>query len=132
MHDAQFDPAVTAILANDPACALGPKPGTADSAVIIDDAPGHWLIRTESESGALLVLAETAYPGWRVEVDGQTADVLTAYTTLKAVCVPPGAHEIVWTYAPTIYQVGGIVTLGALLLLLASLVITRRQRTAGA
>lgn len=126
VHEPNFDPASTAIMDSDPACGLNSTSGTPGSVEILDSAPGYWLIRTASESEAILVLAETAYPGWRVEVDGQTAEVLTAYTTLKAVCVPPGAHEIVWTYLPTVYQVGGMVTIATLLLVVAAVIVQRR------
>lgn len=126
VHEPDFDPAVTAILAVDPDCGFDLTAGTSGSAEILESAPGHWLIRTASESGAMLVLAETAYPGWRVEVDEKPAENLTAYTTLKGVCVPPGTHEVVWTYVATVYQVGGFVTIAALLLVMAAVIVQRR------
>jgi hypothetical protein len=126
VHEPDFDPVTTAILAVDPDCGLDSTARTPGSAEILESAPGYWLIRTASESGAILVLAETAYPGWRVEVDGQPAENLTVYTTLKGVCVPPGTHEVVWTYVATIYQVGGIVTIATLLLLVAAVIVQRR------
>jgi uncharacterized membrane protein YfhO len=92
-------------------------PGTAE---ILETSPGRWLLSTRSASASILVLAETAYPGWRVEVDGQPAEILTAYTTLKAVCVPPGEHQVLFSYTPSIYMLGGIVTIMALLVLLAA------------
>ncbi len=126
VHEPDFDPARSAILSSDPACALDGGQGTG-MAAIIESAPGLWLLETSSDSPAILVLAETAYPGWQVEIDGQAVDALTAYTTLKAVCVPAGTHEVVWRYAPTIYQVGGAVTLAAVLLALFAAYRVRRQ-----
>ncbi len=119
VHQPDFDPWTTALLAADPGCALGPAPRTAGTAEIVESEPGRWRIKTDSEAAALLVLAETAYPGWQAAVDGRPAETLTAYTTLKSLCVPAGVHEVVWTYVPTIYQVGGLITMAALLLLLA-------------
>ncbi len=127
VHAPDFDPASTAILDADPGCALGPGEG-GGTAVIETSEPGRWLIRTESETPALLVLAETAYPGWRVTVDGQEARPLTAYTTLKGVCVPAGDHEVVWQYVPRVYQVGGVITLLALGLVGTAVVLGRRGR----
>ena len=121
VHDPDFDPAATAILATEPSCELGPAPDVAGTAEILETAPGHWLIETDSASPALLVLAETAYPGWQVAIDGVTAEALTAYTTLKAVCVPAGVHEISWNYVPTVYWLGGIFTIVALLLVLVAI-----------
>jgi uncharacterized membrane protein YfhO len=97
--------------------------------VIETSEPGRWLIRTETDAPALLVLAETAYPGWRVTVDGQEAQALTAYTTLKGVCVPAGEHEVTWEYVPRVYQVGGVITLLALGLVVVGVAVTRRGAT---
>ena len=77
-------------------------------------------------STAVLLLAATDYPGWQVTVDGQRAEGLMAYTTLRAVCVPPGSHEVVWTYVPAVYRVGGLITLFALTLVAIALYFWRR------
>jgi hypothetical protein len=127
VHDTDFDPATTVILAADPACRLDTADGDAGTAEIVDRSAGRWLIRTSSAGGSILVLAETAYPGWQAAVDGQPAQLLTAYTTLKAVCVPAGDHEISLSYEPVVYQIGGFITLAALLLVLAAVVMIWRQ-----
>ena len=79
--------------------------------------PGFWRIRTNSPTPALLILAESAYPGWQVTVDGQEAEALTAYTTIRAVCVPAGEHIVEWEFMPTVFMAGGAITLGALALM---------------
>ncbi len=127
VHEQDFNPALTAILDRDPACAIGTAAEGEDSTVIIESEPGYWLIRTSSVSGAILVLAETAYPGWQVEIDGRSAESLTAYTTLKAVCVPPGTHDVGWTYSPTIYQIGGLITVVALMTVLGAVIAHTRR-----
>jgi len=114
IHQPDFNTQTTAILGAEPACDLGPAAAERGTAEIITAKPGYWQIRTESAAPALLLLAETDYPGWRVTVDGQPADGLTAYTTLRAVCVPAGSHNVIWTYVPTVYWVGGLITLVAL------------------
>jgi hypothetical protein len=115
IHRPDFDPATTAILATEPPCVIGAA-NQAGTAEIMAHEPTHWQIQTNSETAALLILAENAYPGWRVTVDGQTAGSLTVYTSLRAVCVPAGEHVIEWTYVPTIYWIGGLVTILCLLL----------------
>ena len=81
-------------------------------------APGYWRIETTSAAPALLVLAETAYPGWQVRVDGERAEPLRAYTAVRAVCVPAGTHVVEWQFAPRIYWLGGGISLLALVLAL--------------
>jgi hypothetical protein len=121
IHQPDFDPQTTAILATAAACELGSALAEEGTAEIVAAEPGYWQIRTESEAPALLILAETDYPGWRVTVDGQPAEKLTAYTTLRAVCVASGSHQVAWTYVPLIYMVGGLITLLALVLVALAL-----------
>lgn len=94
-----IDPAETVILSETPPC----QPGLADPgdrADIVAMDPGYWQIDTRSAHTALLVLSETSYPGWRVTIDDLPAQPLVAYTSLKAVCVPPGQHRVEWRYTP--------------------------------
>jgi uncharacterized membrane protein YfhO len=82
--------------------------------------PTHWTIRTTSAAPALLVLAENDYPGWEVAIDGQAAEGLTAYTSLRAVCVPAGEHTVEWRFTPRLYYVGAAISLLALLAVLVA------------
>lgn len=115
VHQPDFDAATTAILAEEPPCDLLE---TAVSATPTIEAmqDGYWRIRTNNNTTTLLILSETNYPGWQVTVDGQPAQNLTAYTAVRAVCVPAGDHLVEWTFRPTIYAIGGLITLVSLLL----------------
>ncbi|WP_420631958.1 hypothetical protein [Candidatus Leptofilum sp.] len=110
VHQPDFDPATTAILEQEPDCALagGDSEGTA---VITEKSNGYWQIQTSSPMPALLVLSETAYPGWRVYVDGVEQEWFVAYTAVRATCVPAGEHIIEWRYQPRSYALGGILSL---------------------
>jgi hypothetical protein len=128
VHQPDFDPATTAILETEPECALpdGASEGTpalsadaasaAEVAVISEKANGFWEIETDSPTPALLVLSETAYPGWRVYVDGVEQEWQTAYTAVRATCVPAGEHTIEWRYQPRSYAIGGLLSLLGLVL----------------
>ncbi|MCI0396262.1 MAG: hypothetical protein L0322_15165 [Chloroflexi bacterium] len=111
IHQPDFDPATTVILAERPSCEPGPPPAAPGTATIEERRPGFWRIQTNSETTALLVLAETAYPGWEVAVAGRPAEALTAYTTIRAVCVPAGEHVVEWVFRPTVYLAGGVISL---------------------
>ncbi len=127
VHQPDFDPAATAILAAPVSCESA---GDAElgTAVIEEKHNGYWRIRTASPAPALLVLSETAYPGWQVTIDGEQVDWQKAYTAVRAVCVPAGEHLVEWTYAPNVYKIGGLISLAALALLLVSLVKLRPDR----
>ncbi len=125
LHEAEFDPATTAILRAAPDCA--PEQGDeAGSATLVAHEPARWEIATESATPALLVVAEAAYPGWRVTVDGEPATPLTAYTALRAVCVPAGSHTVVWSYAPRVFVAGGLLSAAAVVALAAAAYLLRR------
>ncbi|MBU0618992.1 YfhO family protein [Patescibacteria group bacterium] len=52
------------------------------------------LIKTESETKALLILTDSYYPTWQALIDGQTTEIFMADYTFRAVVVPAGSHEI--------------------------------------
>ncbi len=126
IHQPEFDPATTAILAEQPTCDLIPSdnPG---SAAVSRRANGHWEIQTQSDVSSLLIVSETDYPGWQVTIDGETAEPLTAYTTIRAVCVPAGEHTVVWQFMPPVYLWGGLLTLLGLILVATAVFKLRRQ-----
>lgn len=129
IHATDFDPATTAILAEEPLCEVGPAPAINGSAEVITHEPTRWQIKTRSEAPAILVLAENDYPGWRVKVDGVAAESMTAYTSVRAVCVPAGEHVVEWVFQPRLYLVGAAVTVAALLLVAFAVLSYRRSRT---
>lgn len=72
--------------------------------------PGRAVVREESlhrrsiavtnACPGLLVLSEVHYPGWRVRLDGSPAPLLRANAAFSAVWLPPGEHDVEWTYVP--------------------------------
>lgn len=128
IHDPAFDPAHTVILAAAPACELGPDSADPGAADVLAHTPNRWTVRVTTDVPAIHILTENAYPGWQVTVDGQAAEVLIAYTSVRAVCVPAGEHVVEWTYHPTIYWIGGVITLAALALLVAAVALSWRRR----
>ena len=126
IHQPDFDPAATVILAATPPCAV--DAGAGGTAVITDRRDGYWQIATDSPGASLLVLSETDYPGWHVLVDGRPAQSLTAYTTIRAVCVPAGAHTVAWSFVPLVYAWGGLLTLMGLVLVGTAVWQARREK----
>ncbi len=117
INQPDFDPINTAILGAQPPCDILPANEGVGTAEILAAEDGYWQIRTNSQVPSLLVISETAYPGWQVMVDGETAESLLAYTALRAVCVPNGEHLVVWQFKPTIFLWGGVITLLTLFLI---------------
>ena len=63
-----------------------------------------------------LVVADLAYPGWKVEIDGKGAESLRD-GALRAVQVPAGAKLVTWTFTPPGVRLGALISLVALLAL---------------
>ncbi|TXT34746.1 MAG: hypothetical protein FD138_1610, partial [Planctomycetota bacterium] len=69
-----------------------------------------------SEAG-VLVLMDLDYPGWSVTVDGQAAEPLQIDSLFRGVRLEPGPHRIVWSYRPSSFVTGSLVSLATLLFL---------------
>jgi hypothetical protein len=59
---------------------------------------------------ALLVAAETEYPGWRAWVDGQETPIYRVDVAFRGIVVPDGAHRVRMEFRPGILWIGLAVT----------------------
>jgi hypothetical protein len=126
-----FDPETTVLLAEPP----DSPPPAADFhgvAQIIEAKPDRWTVSTQADGAGYLVVTEANAPGWRAEVDGRPARVLTANVLFRAVRVPAGTHTVIMRYRPAAVPLGLCVSGAAVVLTGALLVSTRRKETAGA
>ncbi|MBV8087126.1 MAG: oligosaccharide flippase family protein, partial [Chloroflexi bacterium] len=81
----------------------------------------------------VLVLTDNAYPGWKVTVDGQPAELLTADYAFRGVDLPPGEHAVEFTFAPTSVIVGGLISgLSLAVIALAAVAYAYQRRMARA
>jgi Bacterial membrane protein YfhO len=62
--------------------------------------PNRMNLQTHSDGNSILVLSENDYPGWRVYIDGQAAEVLRVNFGLRGVAVPSGEHQVSFVYRP--------------------------------
>ena len=85
-------------------------------------------------AGSALVVSENFYPGWTATVDGKSAALARADYTLIGVALPPGARKVSLRFASAPYERGRLLTLVALAMALALIVIgtfaDRRSSTA--
>ena len=73
-----------------------------------------------AERPRLLVVLQTAYPGWKATVDGEPRPIRTIQDQFIGVEVPPGQHEVLLRFTPPGWWMGCMATLlGAVLTLLA-------------
>lgn len=83
--------------------------------------PERVAVRVDSPRPAILVLAESWFPGWQAQVNGQPVECFPANAWMRAVLVPAGTSEVVFTYRSTYFALGAGISLAtfALLLLLS-------------
>ncbi|HTS18158.1 MAG TPA: 6-pyruvoyl-tetrahydropterin synthase-related protein [Verrucomicrobiae bacterium] len=74
-------------------------------------------IQLTAPSACLAVIAESYYPFWHAEIDGQAAEVLRVSCGLMGVQLPAGAHTIQLRYeAPRAYAFAAVISIGGLLI----------------
>jgi hypothetical protein len=72
---------------------------------IVRRDPDRVEIVTNGAAGTL-VLADSAYPGWHVSVDGRAAHARTVDSLFRGVDVGAGVHRVVWTFRPLSLRIG--------------------------
>jgi hypothetical protein len=127
-----FDPAREVILLGQPppGGSAGP-PAPARPATIIRDEPDLVEVNATTDAPAWLVLADTDYPGWRAEIDGQPAPVLRANAAFRALLLPPGTHVVRFIYDPPLWHAGRLLVGLGMLALAGLIVVALRQRRLG-
>ena len=112
---------------------LLPAPASTTTVDPARTGPGRWSITTSGPEPALLVVAETWFPGWEATVDGRPVPVLKADGAFLGVVVDAGSHEVSLSYprpaASTLgRRVTGVTLALSLVLVVAGLVADRRRR----
>jgi Bacterial membrane protein YfhO len=98
------------------------------TARIASYAPEHVAVDADAPHGGLLVLDDTYFPGWRATVDGHPVKLSQVDYVLRGVPLPPGRHRVDFRYAPVSWRVGWIVSVLAVLGLIAAIVVGARRR----
>jgi hypothetical protein len=76
-------------------------------------------IRASASQPGLLIHADQYHPGWRAHLDGQPVPIVRVNQILRGVILPPGEHEIVFSFAPATLKIGMAISLVGLIILIA-------------
>jgi hypothetical protein len=98
LGEPSFDPRREATVRASEVAGTPPPSDGRGSARIVAERNASVTLRTTTARRSLVVLGDTWGPGWSVEVDGRAAQPLQANAVLRAVVVPAGQHEVVWSY----------------------------------
>jgi len=115
---AEFDLHRTVALETRPDLAASGKTGAPQWSVEkFEHAPHRVSMRVATDGPGILVLQEFNDPKWRAHIDGREAEILQANYLMRAVAIPEGAHDVVFTYNPPIW--GFVITLACFIATLA-------------
>ena len=102
------------------------KAGGNGTAILTSYAANEARYEVNSEKGGLVIFSEVYYPGWTATIDGQPAEVGRANYVLRALNVPAGRHDVVFTFNPQsvrMTETVAYVALGVLALLVVAMVV---------
>jgi hypothetical protein len=92
-----------------------PQAGSPGGTTVREYTPGHIVVDVDAARPALLVVAESYYPGWKATLDGRPVDVFRANYLSQGVVVPQGTHTVELDYEPDSFRYGAIVSVLSLL-----------------
>jgi hypothetical protein len=129
--DPAFDGRSTVVTGEQlPGLVDGPGSGPAGSAEIVSYEPERVVVDATARRPGELVLTDLHYPGWKVTLDGEPADLHRVNYLLRGTTLPAGRHRVEFSYEPTSYRIGWIVSLLALAGLVATIAVGVRRRRA--
>ena len=89
-------------------------------------------VRADATRRSLLELTDVHYPGWKVTVDGRSAELKRVDYILRRVVVPGGTHDVEFSYQPLSWWIGWVISaLASLALIVTAAVGWRRRRAEG-
>lgn len=104
-------------------------PGERGQVAIVEYSRERVALRAQAPAPAWLILKDAHYPGWQARVNGQPQPIARANLVFRAVPVPAGSSEVVFTFEPqpwyTALYAGAALWIMAALILLA---LARRER----
>jgi len=132
VSDAAFEPAAEVVLAS--AAEVGgssgaaPAPGRqAAPPRVLERGNRSIRLKVDAPQAGILVLSQAYYPGWVAVVDGRTTPALRVDFGLAGVALAPGAHEVLFRYAPRYLRLGAMLTIASLIGAAACWLVPRRS-----
>jgi hypothetical protein len=127
--DPRFDGRRTVVTTTPlPGLRSAPGDGSPGVARITRYDPGRVIVDASARRPSELVLTDVYYPGWKVTLDGRPADMHRVDYLLRGTTLPPGRHRVEFSYEPTSWRIGWIVSLLAAVVLAATAAIGLRRR----
>jgi hypothetical protein len=101
---------------------------SAGSATVLHHDARTWQVDVQALRDAMLVVAETDFPGWKAAVDGVDEPILAADFIFRGIPVTEGRHRVTLRYTPAWLRPSLVASLSSLALCLLSWVLSRPKR----
>lgn len=83
---------------------FGQIPSGSGEIALFSHSTDQLIYKASMAKGGLAVFSEIYYPkGWTATIDGQEATIIRTNYLLRGLEIPAGAHEVVFTFAPSSY-----------------------------
>lgn len=123
---ASFDPSTQVILPWAPS-GYGSAAQCQGTIQWLQRQPENLVLAVTSDDPCILVLSELDYPGWLATVDATPTPILLADGLLRAIAVPAGEHQVVFTFQPASIRIGMVLTLVTLIIAIVAFLVAGRR-----
>lgn len=89
------------------------RPTTSEISVL-EDNEQRLIVSTRTDKEALLVIADSYFPGWEAILDNAEVEILPVNINQRAVALPAGEHRVDFRYVPRQFRVGVVAAVAAL------------------
>jgi hypothetical protein len=129
MGSADFDPVSQAVVEGDLRIEPLPPRGPEEVSILAYEDE-RVRIRARSSAPGLLVLADSAYPGWSATVDSEPRPIMTTNLIMRGVALEPGDHIVEFVFASMSFRLGLVTSIvtGALALIVVGVNSKRKRR----
>ena len=113
----------TAILEEQPPSWYKPSfAAVSDSRAQIEEYTPHEVkIKADLAYDGILVLTDVFYPGWKAYADNEESRIYRINGLTRGVFLKKGSHDVIFTYEPMSFKLGGIISLVSIILCAALL-----------
>lgn len=104
-------------------------PGLPERKVAVTEyRPNRVVVDVEQGAPGYLVLTDIHFPGWTCAVDGRPAEIQRGNYLFRVVQLPADARQVIFTFEPASYRWGKIVSIAAMLAVVASMIALSGKR----
>jgi hypothetical protein len=95
----------------------GQAPTPAETVNVTYPTPQRAELEASLESPGLVILSDIDYPGWNLTIDGKAAPIYRVNRMMRGAALPAGIHKLVYTYDPSSFRAGLILSIFGLVAL---------------